>query len=73
MFPSDVGIIVFAAAFGFASGGFISLGPSCVVELAGSLDGIGFKMGGFCFAIALGYVNRRRSPCPSLQNHFRES
>jgi hypothetical protein len=33
-----------------------------VVELAGSLDGIGFKMGGFCFAIALGYVNRSRSP-----------
>ncbi|KAF5619473.1 monocarboxylate transporter 2 [Fusarium sp. NRRL 52700] len=52
---SKSGIIVFALLFGFASGGFVSLGPPCVVSLAEDrVDEIGFKLGGFCLAIALG-------------------
>ncbi|KAF5635650.1 monocarboxylate transporter 2 [Fusarium tjaetaba] len=52
---SKGGIIVFALLFGFASGGFVSLGPPCVVSLAEDrVDEIGFKLGGFCLAIALG-------------------
>ncbi|KAF5685791.1 monocarboxylate transporter 2 [Fusarium circinatum] len=52
---SQGGIIVFALLFGFASGGFVSLGPPCVVSLAEDrVDDIGFKLGGFCLSIALG-------------------
>ncbi|RBQ70032.1 hypothetical protein FVER14953_02422 [Fusarium verticillioides] len=52
---SKGGIIVFALLFGFASGGFVSLGPPCVVFLTDDrVDEIGFKLGGFCLAIALG-------------------
>jgi len=46
-YPSTAGIIVFGFLYGFMSGGFVSLGPPCVVELA---DG---KVG-FCLAVALG-------------------
>ncbi|KZF25224.1 putative MFS transporter [Xylona heveae TC161] len=53
--PSNAGIIVFAAFYGFVSGGFVSLGPPCVVSLAeGRVEEIGVKLGGFCLAIALG-------------------
>jgi hypothetical protein len=46
---------VFALLFGFVSGGFVSLGPPCVVSLAEDrVDEIGVKLGGFCLAIALG-------------------
>ncbi|RKL44750.1 hypothetical protein BFJ70_g3890 [Fusarium oxysporum] len=52
---SKGGIIVFALLFGFASDGFVSLGPPCVVSIAEDrVDEIGFKLGGFCLAIALG-------------------
>ncbi|KAF4441628.1 monocarboxylate transporter 2 [Fusarium acutatum] len=52
---SQGGIIVFALLFGFASGVFVSLGPPCVVSLAEDrVEEIGFKLGGFCLAIALG-------------------
>ncbi|XHF99861.1 hypothetical protein AWENTII_003345 [Aspergillus wentii] len=52
---SMAGVIVFALLFGFVSGGFVSLGPPCVVSLTGdSMDSIGVKLGGFCLAIALG-------------------
>ncbi|KAF4342649.1 monocarboxylate transporter 2 [Fusarium beomiforme] len=52
---SKGGLIVFALLFGFVSGGFVSLGPPCVVSLAeGRVDDIGVKLGGFCLAIALG-------------------
>ncbi|KAH8702195.1 putative MFS transporter [Talaromyces proteolyticus] len=52
---SKAGIIVFALLYGFVSGGFVSLGPPCVVALAGDkVDEIGVKLGGFCLAIALG-------------------
>jgi hypothetical protein len=52
---SLAGIIVFALLFGFVSGGFVSLGPPCVVSLAEDrVDEIGVKLGGFCLAIALG-------------------
>ncbi|KAF4952565.1 hypothetical protein FGADI_6636 [Fusarium gaditjirri] len=52
---SKGGIIVFALLFGFASGGFVSPGPPCVVSLAEDrINDIGFKLGGFCLAIALG-------------------
>ncbi|VTT66036.1 unnamed protein product [Fusarium fujikuroi] len=52
---SKGGIIVFALLFGFASGGFVSLGPPCVVSLAEDrVDEIGFKLGSFCLSIALG-------------------
>lgn len=53
--PSLPGIIVFALLYGFASGGFVSLGPPCVVALAGDrVDDIGVKLGGFCLGVALG-------------------
>ena len=53
--PSTAGIIIFALLFGFASGGFVSLDPPCVVELAeGKVEEIGAKLGGFCLAAALG-------------------
>ena len=46
---------IFALLFGFVSGGFVSLGPPCVVSLAEDrVDEIGVKLGGFCLAIALG-------------------
>ncbi|EFE40550.1 hypothetical protein TRV_04716 [Trichophyton verrucosum HKI 0517] len=49
------GVIIFALLFGFVSGGFVSLGPPCVVSLADDrVDEIGVKLGGFCLAIALG-------------------
>ncbi|EFQ96922.1 MFS transporter [Nannizzia gypsea CBS 118893] len=52
---SLAGVIVFALLFGFVSGGFVSLGPPCVVSLADDrVDEIGVKLGGFCLAIALG-------------------
>ncbi|KAM5432747.1 hypothetical protein MferCBS31731_007371 [Microsporum ferrugineum] len=52
---SLAGVIVFALLFGFVSGGFVSLGPPCVVSLANDrVDEIGVKLGGFCLAIALG-------------------
>ncbi|GES66005.1 MFS transporter [Aspergillus terreus] len=52
---SLAGIIVFALLFGFVSGGFVSLGPPCVVSLAEDrVDEIGVQLGGFCLAIALG-------------------
>ncbi|PLB48992.1 MFS general substrate transporter [Aspergillus steynii IBT 23096] len=52
---SLAGIIVFALLFGFVSGGFVSLGPPCVVALAEDrVDEIGVKLGGFCLGIALG-------------------
>jgi MFS transporter, MCT family, solute carrier family 16 (monocarboxylic acid transporters), member 10 len=54
-YTSKGGIIAFALLFGFASGGFVSLGPPCVVSLAEDrVDEIGVKLGGFCLAIALG-------------------
>jgi len=57
--PSAAGIIIFALLFGFASGGFVSLGPPCVVELAkGKAEEIGVKLGGFCLAVALGALTR---------------
>lgn len=53
--PSLAGIIIFALLYGFVSGGFVSLGPPCVVALAdGRVDDIGVKLGGFCLGIALG-------------------
>ncbi|RMJ26846.1 Major Facilitator Superfamily [Aspergillus sp. HF37] len=53
--PSLAGIIVFALLYGFVSGGFVSLGPPCVVALADNrVDDIGVKLGGFCLGIALG-------------------
>ena len=53
--PSTTGIIIFALLFGFASGGFVSLGPPCVVELAeGKAEEIGVKLGSFCLAVAPG-------------------
>lgn len=52
---STAGIIIFALLFGFASGGFVSLDPPCVVELAkGKVEEIGVKLRGFCLAVALG-------------------
>lgn len=52
---SKAGLILFALLFGFVSGGFVSLGPPCVVSLAEDQVGeIGVKLGGFCLAIALG-------------------
>lgn len=52
---SLAGIIVFALLYGFVSGGFVSLGPPCVVALAEDrVDEIGVKLGGFCLGIALG-------------------
>ncbi|KAK2832019.1 hypothetical protein FQN49_006934 [Arthroderma sp. PD_2] len=52
---SLAGVTVFALLFGFVSGGFVSLGPPCVVSLADDrVDEIGVKLGGFCLAIALG-------------------
>ncbi|KAI7760034.1 hypothetical protein LZL87_012405 [Fusarium oxysporum] len=52
---SKAGLILFALLFGFVSGGFVSLGPPCVVSLAeDQVDEIGVKLGGFCLAIALG-------------------
>ncbi|KAK2616884.1 hypothetical protein QQS21_000262 [Conoideocrella luteorostrata] len=52
---SLAGIIVFALLFGFVSGGFVSLGPPCVVSLAEDrVEEIGVKLGGFCLAIAMG-------------------
>ncbi|KIL87748.1 hypothetical protein FAVG1_08625 [Fusarium avenaceum] len=52
---SKAGLILFALLFGFVSGGFVSLGPPCVVSLAeDKVDEIGVKLGGFCLAIALG-------------------
>lgn len=52
---SKAGLILFALLFGFVSGGFVSLGPPCVVSLAEDrVDEIGVKLGGFCLAIALG-------------------
>ncbi|KAK1140021.1 hypothetical protein N8T08_010930 [Aspergillus melleus] len=52
---SLAGIIIFALLYGFVSGGFVSLGPPCVVALAEDrVDEIGVKLGGFCLGIALG-------------------
>jgi MFS family permease len=57
---SLAGIIVFALLFGFVSGGFVSLGPPCVVSLAEDrVDEIGVKLGGFCLAIALGALTAK--------------
>src|SRR6266550_4001496 len=53
--PSTAGIIIFALLFGFTSGGFVSLGPPCVAELAeGKAEEIGVKLRSFCLAVALG-------------------
>ncbi|KAF2131235.1 MFS general substrate transporter [Dothidotthia symphoricarpi CBS 119687] len=53
--PSKPGVVIFALLYGFVSGGFVSLGPPCVVSLAdGRVDEIGLKLGGFCLGIALG-------------------
>ncbi|KAH8593313.1 major facilitator superfamily domain-containing protein [Bisporella sp. PMI_857] len=55
VYPSEAGIFIFAAIYGFVSGGFVSLAPPCVVSLAdGRVEELGVKMGGFCLAIALG-------------------
>lgn len=49
------GMVTFGLLYGFVSGGFVSIGPPCVVSLAkGRVDEIGLKLGGFCLAIALG-------------------
>jgi MCP family monocarboxylic acid transporter-like MFS transporter 10 len=57
IYPSEAGIFIFAAVYGFVSGGFVSLAPPCVVSLAdGRVEELGIKMGGFCLAIALGYA-----------------
>ena len=57
IYPSEAGIFIFAAVYGFVSGGFVSLAPPCVVSLAdGRVEELGVKMGGLCLAIALGYV-----------------
>ncbi|KAL9567125.1 hypothetical protein ACKAV7_008894 [Fusarium commune] len=49
---SKGGIIVFTLLFGFASGGLVSQGPSCVVSLAEDrVDEIGFKLGGFVWPL----------------------
>lgn len=53
--PSKSGVIIFALLYGFVSGGFVSLGPPCVVSLSDDrVDDIGVKLGGFCLGIALG-------------------
>lgn len=53
--PSTAGIIIFALLFGFASGGFVGLGPPCAVELAeGKVEEIDVKLEGFYLAAALG-------------------
>lgn len=53
--PANSGIVVFAFLNSLCSGSFVSLGPPCVVSLAGGrIDELGAKLGGFCLAIALG-------------------
>ncbi|RJE23661.1 Major Facilitator Superfamily [Aspergillus sclerotialis] len=58
---SLAGLIPFALLYGFVSGGFMSIGPACVVALAGDRveEMIGVKLGGFCLAIALGVLTVR--------------
>ncbi|KAF2652364.1 MFS general substrate transporter [Lophiostoma macrostomum CBS 122681] len=52
------GIYAFALLYGFASGGFVSLGPTCVVTLnKGMVEQLGAQLGGFCLAVALGSLS----------------
>lgn len=54
IYPSHAGILVFAALYGFVSGGFVSLMTPCVVALAGGrTEELGVKLGGFMAVIAL--------------------
>ncbi|KAF2205157.1 MFS general substrate transporter [Delitschia confertaspora ATCC 74209] len=55
--PSIAGIYIFALMYGFASGGFVSLGPPCVALLCkGDMSRMGVRFGTFCLAIALGVL-----------------
>ncbi|KAK2741087.1 hypothetical protein FQN55_008491 [Onygenales sp. PD_40] len=53
--PTTVGLFIFGAVYGMASGGFISLIAPCVVSLAKSqLDNLGIRFGLVCIALSLG-------------------
>lgn len=58
---SLTGLIPFALLYGFVSGGFMSIGPACVVALTGDHveEVIGMELGGFYLAIALGVLTGR--------------
>ncbi|KAF8421184.1 MFS transporter [Tirmania nivea] len=52
--PNHAAILVFAACYGFASGGFVSLMTPCVVALSkGRVDELGARLGAFFVVIAL--------------------
>lgn len=54
IYPSHAGLLVFAAVYGFVSGGFVSLMTPCVVALAGGrTEELGVKLGGFMAVVAL--------------------
>ena len=57
-YMSLAGLIPFALLYGFISGGFISIVPSCVVALAGDHvdELVGVKLGVFCLPIAFGIL-----------------
>ncbi|KAJ5958931.1 uncharacterized protein N7479_006081 [Penicillium vulpinum] len=54
-FPTNGGIIFFALAYGFVSGGYTSLLSPCVVALVdGQVTGLGLKFGVACLCLAFG-------------------
>jgi MFS family permease len=53
--PSHAGLIVFALAYGFFSGAFVSLLMPCVAK-AGSIETLGRRFGTFQIVISLRFV-----------------
>jgi hypothetical protein len=53
--PSHAGIIVYALAYGFTSGAFVTLLMPCVAK-SGSIETLGRRFGTFQIIISIAYV-----------------